>query len=275
MNRLQKKCFFASTGFHLFMLVILFVGPAFLASRERSEDALPVIEIIPMITTDAMVEPTPGNPAPAPPPPAPAPAPPATERTVTPPKPTPPEPKEPAPTPEPSLEPVKRKVVLPKESLKPVARTSSTKSKPPASNNDSQAREDARRSAEIKSALQGLRSGLSSSTKVEMPGYGGGGPTYANFLQSVKSLYAKAWAGTVPAGATDETTYVKVSVTIGRDGTVISSRIERSSGKPLVDASVQSLLNRIKKAVPLPADSKDSERTVEITFEVNPRTLAG
>jgi TonB family protein len=108
-----------------------------------------------------------------------------------------------------------------------------------------------------------------------MPGIGGGGPTYANFLQAVKSDYARAWDGSVPDGATEANAVATASVTIARDGTVLSARIVRSSGKPLVDASVQAVLDRIRKTVPIPEDSKDKQRTVEINFRVNPRNLAG
>ncbi len=37
MNRLQKKCVIATAGFHLLLLVILFVGPAFFWSREKPD----------------------------------------------------------------------------------------------------------------------------------------------------------------------------------------------------------------------------------------------
>jgi len=39
MNRLQKKCIMATAGFHLLLLVILFVGPAFFWSREKPDDS--------------------------------------------------------------------------------------------------------------------------------------------------------------------------------------------------------------------------------------------
>ena len=44
MNRLQKKCVIATAGFHLLLLVILFVGPAFFWSREKPDDT-PVLDM--------------------------------------------------------------------------------------------------------------------------------------------------------------------------------------------------------------------------------------
>src|SRR5437667_2323705 len=52
MNRLHKKCFIASTGTHLLLMIILFVGPAFLSANSKPED-LPIIDFIPSKFIDA------------------------------------------------------------------------------------------------------------------------------------------------------------------------------------------------------------------------------
>jgi colicin import membrane protein len=111
-----------------------------------------------------------------------------------------------------------------------------------------------------------LGSNLSKSTEIELKGPGGGGIPYANFLQAVKSVYARAWV--VPDGVTDEEATATVSVTIVKDGTVLTSRITRTSGNDLVDRSVQATLDRVKYAAPLPEDSSDTQRTVTIHFNV-------
>src|SRR5437016_1389388 len=69
MNRLHKKCFIVSAGFHLFLALILVVGPAFLSSKSRLED-MPVIDFVPSKLVDAAVMGG-GNPKVQPPPPAP------------------------------------------------------------------------------------------------------------------------------------------------------------------------------------------------------------
>ena len=52
MNRLQKKCVIATAGFHLLLLVILFVGPAFFNSTPKADDSK-VIDVIPANLIDA------------------------------------------------------------------------------------------------------------------------------------------------------------------------------------------------------------------------------
>ena len=80
MNRLQKKCFIATAGFHLLLLVILFVGPAFFWAREKADDT-PVLEMIPANLVDSATTGVQG----AQPPPAPAQTP--VKPVVTPPAP--------------------------------------------------------------------------------------------------------------------------------------------------------------------------------------------
>ena len=62
MSRLQKKCFIGASGMHLLLLVVLFVGPAFM-SGDKVDDT-PVLTFIPTITTDDKVS---GGGAPKPP----------------------------------------------------------------------------------------------------------------------------------------------------------------------------------------------------------------
>ena len=52
MNRLQKKCVIATAGFHLLLLVILFVGPAFFNSEPKTDDSQ-VLDVIPANLIDA------------------------------------------------------------------------------------------------------------------------------------------------------------------------------------------------------------------------------
>lgn len=284
MSRLEKKCFIVSGGMHLLLVTILLIGPAFLSSKS-SVDNLPVLDFVPMKTIDAAFAGG-GNPDAKPPPPAPLPAPPQPQ--VAPPLPQP-QPKIVAkPEPVKVSEPAKltpdsfglaadKKLRKPDVSTTLVARSGSAtkKTSASASGSEAQARADAkRRSDQIGSAVRSIREGLSSSTTVEI-GPGGGGPTYANFLQAVRSVYARAWAGRVPAGATDIDTDAVASITINRDGTVASASITRSSGNAVVDQAVQGVLDRVRYVVPLPEDSKDQKREVTITFKANAGQLAG
>lgn len=299
MNRLQKKCMIAATGFHLLLIVLLLVGPGFF-SRESTVPDAPVLTFVPYQTTDQNISGG-GNKNGGSPPPAPEPKP---EPVVTPPaaKPEPqveppapkPEPKpEPKPQPKPEPAPV-REASKPKDddSFTEKVSTKPKRTKPKVSTtmvkrNDSDAQADARAKAQAEAraaaqarraaigklshALDQIGENLSSDTSIELKGPGGGGIPYANFLQGVKTVYTEAWR--VPDGVKDDSATVTVSVTIGRDGSVLSSRIIRRSGDAAVDQSVQMVLDRVTRTVPLPADSDDNQRTVSINFNVKAKLL--
>ncbi len=271
MNRIQKKCFIASTGFHLLLMVVLLVGPAFLSSRSKT-DIRPMIDIVPLKTIDEAMAPSGGNPnasPPAPPaqPPAPRPQPPHVQQT---------EPPKPDARELDSFDdkPAKK---LPNVSLKQVTRpTNKTTNKPSntaQSDADAKARADAARRKLLASAARDIREAASGSTTIELPGPGGGGVPYANFLDAVKKIYSDAWL--VPDGVTDDEATTTVSVTIARDGTVVSSRITRASGNALADASVDAALRRVTHAVPLPDGTKEDQRTVTIKFNVKAKRGLG
>jgi len=297
MDRLQKKCFFASTGLHLLLLLILLVGPAFVSSHSKP-DNLPVLDFVPLRTVDALIsgggnpdaKPPPATfekPQPLPPAPVvqPAPPPPEKMREPAPPKEVIKEtapPKDPEPSFEPSKEPKPKKptieftpVIRPVKDAKAEAKTQA----------EAQAREQAREyarqeadwrrraAAAFSSAGNSLTDGRSSETSIKLLGPGGGGVPYANFLQAVKSVYQHAWI--VPDGITDENATVAASVTIARDGTVVTSRITRSSGNAAVDRSVQVTLDRVTYAAPLPDEAKENQRTVSINFNVAAKRAAG
>jgi TonB family protein len=277
MNRTQKKCFIAATGLHLLLLVILVVGPGFLSTSRKADD-LPVLQFIPMMTTDKPFSGG-GTPNANPPPP---------QADPTPPQPTPLRQQQaPAPTPKPpEPKPVQKVEETPEPPKTAKTDTAIADKKPDPQrkiqiNTKVVSRSDVQKSGqtstpsrtdtqntsrEFSAAANNIRKNASSSTKIEMPGPGGGGPTYANFLQAVKSIYANAWI--VPDGVTDDEAVMTASVTIARDGTVISGRLIKPSGNSLADQSVDTVLRRIKRAVPLPADTREEQRTVTITFSV-------
>lgn len=55
MNRLGQKCAIASIGLHLLLLVVLVVGPAFVGAKSKPEDNMPILDFIPIKTTDDKV----------------------------------------------------------------------------------------------------------------------------------------------------------------------------------------------------------------------------
>ena len=284
MSRLQKKCFIGATGFHLLLLGTLIVGPVFLSPGEP--DPTPVLEFLPMMTTEAKVS---GGGSPRPPAPAQQPAiqqpvqQPQLEKSPekTPPKREPDPPKvekvKPSkPDPE-SFEPKREKQphkVQVSDRVVKVNRDSKTSAK---SANEATAAAAARAAAAVRkqqvaAALSHITSGLTPTTQVEMPeGPGGGGASYANYGQVVRKIYTDAWH--IPNDVTDDEATVKVSVTIARSGHVISSRILQSSGSKLVDQSIQTTLDRVTFVCPFPAESKDSQKTFNISFSLKAKKI--
>jgi TonB family protein len=275
MNRLQKKCVIATTGFHLLLLVILFVGPAFFWAREKPDDT-PVLEMIPANLVDTATTGIQGAQPPTP-------APPPVKPVVTPPAPIP-KPviqPTPAPVPTPTLtervekffkpEPVKpmpapteNQPHTPKVNLTLTTRTVpknlSTPTKPTPDN-----------SKEVNSTLRTLRKNLSSSTTIDMPG--DSSVAAANYAQIVKSKYEQAW--TPPNDTATDDANIKVRVTIVSDGTVISAQIIEPSGDTSVDTSVQNTLDRVQFIAPFPSGSTDKERTYIINFNLKAKRLNG
>jgi len=297
MDRLQKKCFVASAGLHLLLGLILVVGPAFVASQSKP-DNMPVLDFVPLKTVDSLMSGG-GNPNAKPPPaplerPQPLPPAPAVKSAPPPPvkvkEPEPPKErvKETAPpkeTPEFSFEPAKERKNKPTFDFTVVKRSSSDAKAEAKARAEAQAREEAREyareladrrrrlDAAFGNAVEKLDEGRSGSTTIELKGPGGGGVPYANFLQAVKSRYEHEWV--VPDGVTDENATVATSVTIARDGTVVSAHVTRGSGNAAVDRSVRVTLERVKWAAPLPDDARENQRTVEINFNVAARRALG
>ncbi len=278
MNRLQKKCFIVSTGIHLLLVVILIVGPAFLSSRDQA-DNVPTMDFVPATTIDGlasgggekMATPTPPAPPPPPQPPQTAPQPPQ-------PQPKPPEqakvsqpdpPKIEHSSPD-ALEPAKETKHKIDISKTLVTRDDKDRKAQAAAAQAKEAADAKRRLDTFNRSLASMKAGLSPSTKITMPGDGTGGVSYGNFLAAVKKVYTDAWD--VPAGVSDDAA-ATISVTIARDGTVISARIVQSSGNGEVDKSVQSVLDRVKFVAPLPENAKEDQRTVEIVFDVKSKLI--
>lgn len=290
MNRTQKKCFIASAGFHLSLVVILFVGPAFFSKKNPADD-MPVLDVIPSKAVDAAMSGG-GNPnVKLPPPPAPI-----EQLPPEPPKPTPQPPEivkppvkeiqkpEPQKIEKPEIKPLDSKEINPfadtkKHTIEVSKNLVKRPTNKPTTNtskqvDDSQAKAQAQAAqiaANLRSAARNLRGGLSSSTTVEIPGPGG--EAYANYEQIVKSIYTQAWI--IPDDVTDNEATAKVSIVIARDGTVISARITQGSGNAAADKSVQATLNRIKFVAPFPEGAKDKERKFSLSFNVKAKRLLG
>ncbi|MBI4325616.1 MAG: TonB family protein [Chloroflexi bacterium] len=304
MSRLEKKCLIVSAALHLLLMLVLFVGPAFLLSKDRAND-LPVIDVIPSKLVDdllfgggspkaapppsqtvenklpAPVQPTALPPPPEPAAPAPQPEPPATkakpaEKVERAPKPklptdTPQPPKTSEPDPDPAkAKPAPKRIQVDltvKQSPKTAA---AAKARAEAAAKAQQTAAAARRD-QLAASIQNLRSNLSSGTSIEMPGPGG--EAYANYGQAVKSVYENAWIP--PASVTNENKTVQVKVIIARDGTVLSGEILRRSGLAPLDRSVERVLKQINFVAPFPEGARDDQRTFIIDFNLRDKRLLG
>jgi TonB family protein len=289
MNRLQKKCLIATAGFHLLLVLILVFGSAFFTRQTKPDDSQ-VLDVIPANLIDAAFN----SGVKAAPPPAPTPVvqPPPPAPQSPPPKPVVAPPPQPAPTlvqrveklfnPEPEkLPPDDSKPVdnsaKPKEhkiqvDLKPVTRTApKAMATSDADAVRAAAKEAKRRARAIANAARAIKENASSATTVEMPGTGS--VSYANYASVVKSVYEQAW--TPPDDTSSDDANTRVSVTIGSDGTVITSHILGASGDARVDASVQRTLDRVNFIAPFPDGAKEKERTFIINFNLKAKRMLG
>ena len=290
MDRLQKKCFVASSGIHLLLLVILLVGPAFLTSKSKVDDSA-VLDFVPTKLIDAAFSGG-GNPNGTPPPPAPPappeprpPAPAPEPVKVREPEPPPPEPakevRDTKPDPnalEPSPEPKRKR---PQVSTTPVIRrpdtgkTSQSSTATSAADTEARRLADARRraAAMIGATARSLRDDIAPGTSLEALGPGGGGEVYAGYDQVVRSVYWHAW--TPPEETATDAAITRATVTIASDGSVLSARIIQPSGDASVDRSVQQTLDRVTYVAPFPEGAREKQRTYTIKFDLKARRLTG
>jgi outer membrane biosynthesis protein TonB len=263
MNRLHKKCVVASTGVHLLIGLVVFVGPAFTSSNTAVVEDLPIINFVPDILVDENVVGG-GNPkAGRAPEPQPEPQPPPPE-----PKRQPPEPVQ-APDPDSFAEAKPNKPKTPKISLKLETKNPS---KSAVSETQAREREDARArqvARAFSNSSKAIRQGASSTLTIEEGSFGpgGGGPAYASYRAWVQTVYDRAWIA--PADTTVDAAVAKVRVTILRDGTIRSAEFLSRSGDSQVDASIQRALDRVSTiGKPFPAGAKENERSYILRFDL-------
>jgi TonB family protein len=296
MNRLQKKCLIATAGFHLLLVLVILFGAAFFTSHPKPDETQ-LLTVIPANLIDAAFNsgvkaaqlPAP-TPVVQPLAPQPTPTPPQPQPVVTPPTPAP----QPTPTlvekvkefftPEtPKLPPDDTELVEKPAKPQPhkinVDLTKHVVRTVPKETPDTSEADDAReakrlakaRAKAIANAARAIKENSSSATTVEMPG--AGSVSYANYASVVKSIYEQAW--TPPDDTSSDDANTKVSVTIGSDGTVISSHVLDPSGDARVDGSVQRTLDRVTFIAPFPDGAKEKQRTFIINFNLKAKRMLG
>jgi outer membrane biosynthesis protein TonB len=293
-ERLQKKCFIASAGLHLTLLMVFLFGSAFLGGAQKTKE-LPELTFIPESLVADNVQgggsrdAKPPSLGPTPPPPQqqrsestpPAPKPPVKVEKVEEPKPTVKDRTSDSDALEVKSEKKQHKVQV---NLKPVARNTNTKPKPNASTAaedearaQAQAKAEARARAQVYgNAARSLRDVLSSGTSITMPGPGGDGPTYAGYAMEVQRICKQRYdAALLAAGdVASEQTSLEVALVLARDGTVLSAKLTAPSPNSTLNRLV---LNKVlvAKFPSFPEGSKDSQQTFNVVFDLKPKKAVG
>ena len=283
MTRLQKKCLIAAAGTHLLVVVVVlcsgFITPT------PTPNPTDTIIVIPANVLDNVLNsgvssaqlppPKPMVKLPEPTPPVPEPP----KPPVTPPQPKPEPPPEDVKQPEknPDAEIPKPKPPKPKHEIKvdmTVRKLDPKKGADDTAAEVAKAEKEAKRIRDQKlkafqNAARNISQKSSSATQVEMPGTGS--VSFANYASVVRSVYEQAWIA--PDNADNDDAIVKVSVTIARDGQVVSARIVNASGDSKVDSSIQRTLDRVKFIREFPADAKEQEKTFIINFNLKAKRM--
>jgi TonB family protein len=268
MNRLQKKCIIATAGFHLLLLVILLVGPAFFNARQKPDDSQ-VLDVIPANLIDAQFN--------------------SGVKNAQPPAPTPiavqaqPQPTLPAPrpvVPQPTLLTKLEKIFTP-EPVKPVPDLTPVekpeKSQPHKIQVNTQLTTrtapknsvaDSQRAQAIKNAVQNLKKNFSPSTTIDMPGESSA--AYASYKDALATIYYNAWI--TPEETANDEANTMVKITVASDGTVINAQIITPSGDARTDDSIQRALERVASVPPLPDKSKTQQDFV-ISFNLKTKRM--
>lgn len=131
---------------------------------------------------------------------------------------------------------------------------------------------DQRRTA-LESSLQTLGTGFSTDKGVKIDVGGPGGKAYGNYALTVKQRYEAAWR--VGATLNEDDRTVEISVTVLRNGTILSARITRRSGLSAMDRSIESVLRDVKQLPPFPENARDEQRTFNIEFNLQAKRRSG
>jgi TonB family protein len=94
---------------------------------------------------------------------------------------------------------------------------------------------------------------------------GPGGKAFANYGSLIIEHYKRAVYASNPQSDYDASAVIKIVVT--RDGTVRSSQWVRRTNSPLLNKAVDRAMNTVRSLPSFPPESKDAERSFNITIE--------
>ena len=275
MSRLLKKCIFLSIGLHILLAAVLLICTAFFVAKP--EKIRPTLSMIAPDVLDNLLNPqrvTTPKPTPQPP----------VRRIVTPTPPrkvTPTPPRKVTPTPprkvtpkkqSPELKPTKSKVTpKPKRKTIKIAQNTQTSEGATVRPKKNTHPKTPSVSAKQLNTIKSMRSQLSAAINVNVAG--ANAAAFTSYANLVVGVYRRAWEPLIPSELA-RSRIAKVSVTIRRDGRVLSNMIIRNTGDTALDRSVQRALDRVSRiGKPFPSGSKDTQRT--FTLDFTPRIRGG
>jgi len=176
-----------------------------------------------------------------------------------------------------------KKDILDTASLKPTTRKPANKTPKNQEKDNSDDEADARYEAAVAksranarafaSALSSISRNASGMTPVHIEGPGGSPFSAVNYDDVIASKYYNAW--NAPGDVSDSAPAVLVTITVSRDGSVISARITRRSGNSSLDKSIQNALEAVTWIEAFPEGSKDQQRTFKISFNLDMKRQIG
>ena len=283
MSRLLKKCIFLSIGLHILLAAVLLICTAFFIAKP--EKIRPTLSMIAPDVLDNLFNPQRvTTPKPAPQPPVRRIVTPTPPRKVTPTPPrkvTPTPPRKVTPTPprkvtpkkqSPELKPTKSKVTpKPKRKTIKIAQNTQTSQGATVRPKKNTHPKTPSVSAKQLNTIKSMRSQLSAAINVNVAG--ANAAAFTSYANLVVGVYRRAWEPLIPSELA-RSRIAKVSVTIRRDGRVLSARIVSRTGDAALDRSVQRALDRVSRiGKPFPSGSKDTQRT--FTLDFTPRIRGG
>ena len=99
------------------------------------------------------------------------------------------------------------------------------------------------------------------------------GELSVNYRDIIASKYYNAWSA--PPDLDEATPVVLASVTIARDGSVVTAHITKPSGNVSMDRSIAKVLETVTFIEPFPPSFKEQERTVTIKFNLQAKRQTG
>ena len=267
MIRLLKKCFFLSVGLHVLLVAVLILGAAFLVTQPEKVPAVlsmiapSELENLLNPSTPPQTKPNINQPSATRHPQVTPPRPPV-KPVIQPPKPRPDPPKPRPANPNPKTPKPQNTAKKPSDIKvnigNPKNHTNKTRPNP-----QPRPVKPAINSKDVNSALKGLNN-LSAKIKVQVSG--SNRAAFATYAQHVVAVYRRAWQPLIPKNLA-RTRIAEVSVTISRDGRVISARIIRRTGDAALDKSVQRALDKVRSVgKSFPSSSRDAKRTFTLDF---------